>query len=180
MSDERLMERLLEGDESSLEELVRRYQGPLFGLAYSMLHDTAAAEDAFQETFLKVYRRRFSYRIGSPVKPWLYQICMNVCRDQLRRVKRRPECSIDCSARQPEADDLSPEDNAEREEKAKFVREALFELPAKHREVLILAHYQNLSYPEISTLLDVPTGTVKSRVFHALKKLGALLRRKDP
>ncbi len=173
------MERLLEGDESSLEELVRRYQGPLYRLAYSILHDSASAEDAFQETFLKVYRRRFSYRPGSPVKPWIYQICMNVCRDHLRRAKRCPETPLEENPPPPGPGGFSPEECVEREEQARSVRQALIELPAKQREVLLLAHYQNLSYPEISILLDIPTGTVKSRVFHALKKLGALLSKKD-
>lgn len=177
MSDERLMERLLEGDESSLDELVRRYQGPLFGLAYRMLCDAPAAEDAFQETFLRVYRRRFSYRPGSAVKPWLYQICLNVCRDHLRRIKRRPECSLEQADRQLEADELTPQERAEQAEDSQRLRDALALLPPKHRDVLILSHYQNLSYPEISNLLDVPSGTVKSRVFHALKKLATLLKR---
>lgn len=172
------MERLLEGDESGLDELVRRYQGPLFGLAFRMLGQQAEADDAFQETFLRVYRRRFSYRLGSTVKPWLFQICLNVCRDRLRQKKRRPDVSLDAMVYEPGESGPSPEEDVERSERAKEVHTAMSHLSAKHREVLMLSHFQDLSYPEISQLLDIPTGTVKSRVFHALKKLGGLLSKK--
>lgn len=177
MTDERLMEMLLDGEGQALDKLVLRYQGPLYGFAFRILGDQGRAEDAFQETFLKVYRRRYTYQRGTRFKPWLYQICLNVCRDTLRKKKRRPEIPLEAEKLDGPDDAPGPEEAAHRAAEAEAVREALAELPVKQREVILLSHYQNLSYPEISEILDIPTGTVKSRVFHALRRLAKLLGR---
>lgn len=169
------MERLLDGEGKALDALVKRYEGSLFGFCFRLMGERGAAEDAFQETFLRVYRRRFSYKRGASVKPWLFQIALNVCRDQLRKRKRRPEVAL-VEETVVEEVDPGPEEMAERKFEAERVKAALHQLPEKQRDVLVLSHYQNLSYPEIAETLDIPTGTVKSRVFHALRKLGKILK----
>jgi RNA polymerase sigma-70 factor, ECF subfamily len=174
VSDEILMERLVAGRDKSLESLVNRYEKPLFAFAHKMLRDSAAVEDAFQETFLRVYRRRKSFNQGSRFRPWLYQICLNVCRDQLRRKKRRQEVQL--SEEVVGADEgPTPQEKAEQNQQARRVREALFQLPPKQREVLILTQYQDLTHEEVSEVLGIPTGTVKSRKFTAIRSLSKLL-----
>lgn len=176
ISDEQLMLRLLDGQEQVLDTLVERYLQPLYSYAYSILHSQSAAEDAFQETFLKVYRKRRSFRRDARFRPWVYQICLNVCRDLLRKQKRQRELpleegtvGVDCSP--------GPQERAEQADQAASLREALRQLPAKQREVLLLAHYQGLNYEEISQVLNIPRGTVKSRHHHAIKKLAELLKK---
>jgi RNA polymerase sigma-70 factor (ECF subfamily) len=174
VSDEILMERLIAGQESSLESLVNRYEKPLFAFAKKMLREDTGAEDAFQETFIRVYRRRKSFSQGSRFRPWLYQICLNVCRDQLRRKKRRQEVELNEEA--VGADDgPTPQEKAEQNQQARRVRKAILQLPPKQREILILSQYQNLSNEEISDVLSIPAGTVKSRKFTAIRSLAKLL-----
>lgn len=176
-SDETLMTRLLEGQDQALNTLVERYQGPLYGFALRMLSEPSAAEDAFQETFLKVYRKRWSFREGSLFRPWIYQICLNVCRDQLRRNKRRHE--IPLTDESVGADPApGPEELAEKKLQAHRVGVAISELPAKQREVLVLAQYQGLNHHEISQILNIPEGTVKSRKFNAIRALAKVLKKK--
>lgn len=176
VSDEILMTRLLEGEERALDTLVERYQKPLYAFAGRMLSDSSAAEDAFQETFLKVYRRRWSFRQGAKFRPWLYQICLNVCRDQLRRGQRRKEVQLEEEwvGADPAA---GPQELAEKQADARRLRAAVAQLPPKQREVLVLAQFQELSYEEISHILGIPEGTVKSRKFTAIRSLAKLLKK---
>ncbi len=174
LSDEELMERLKEGKDSALDQLVRRYEAPLFAFACRMLQEGSAAEDAFQETFLKVYRRRQSFQQGARFRPWLYKICLNLCRDQHRRRQQRREVEL-CEQTVGADHRPGPQEWAERSAQAQRVREALAKLPQKQAEVLILTQYQELSQQEVSELLGIPEGTVKSRKFQAIRQLAKLL-----
>ncbi|MBI3929790.1 MAG: RNA polymerase sigma factor [Armatimonadetes bacterium] len=174
-SDEFLMERLKEGDSSMLEPLVRRYERPLFAYACRVLRDRERAQDVFQETFVRVFRRRETFREGARFRPWLYQICLNLCRDALRKQSRQSETELKDELPLPDTRP-GPEEYSQRKALAEQVRAAIMGLPDKHREVLLLVQYQGLSYPEIADMLDIPVGTVKSRVFHAYKKLASELK----
>ena len=173
-SDEELMERLISGQNSALEELLRRYQGPLFSFAQRLLPSRSAAEDVFQETFLRVYRRRKSFQLGSAFRPWLYQICLNLCRDHHRRVKSRREVEF-CEENLGLDPVPGPQEKAEQKAQAEEVRGAIAQLPQKQREVLILTQYEGLSQREVSEILNIPEGTVKSRKFKAILALSKLL-----
>jgi len=174
ITDEDLMERLQRDNDSlALETLVRRYERPLYAYACRVTGSREAAQDVFQETFIRIYRKRTSFRLGARFRPWVYQICLNLCRDHLRKRKRRPEQEL------PETPVVdpgpSPHDQAARKLLERKVREAVEELPEKHREVFMLAHYEQLSYPEVAAVLGLPLGTVKSRMFHCMRKLADLL-----
>jgi RNA polymerase sigma-70 factor (ECF subfamily) len=175
LSDEALMEKVQRGETAHLELLVARYQRPLYNYALRVLRETGAAEDAFQETFLRIFQKRASYRAGAPFRPWLYQICLNLCRDQLRRQTRRPEAELkdEIPVRDPNPGPEALSTGAEMTEK---IRRAIDQLPDKHRDVFILHYYQNMPYPDIADILEIPVGTVKSRMFHATKSLAELLR----
>lgn len=175
LSDEAIMARVQGGETGLLELLVRRYEKPLYAFALRVVGERTAAEDAFQESFLKVLRKRHTYRPGSAFRPWLYQICLNVCRDGLRKRSRRPESEL------PETMVVAdpspgPEVVSQQSALAQRIRQAIEQLPDKHREVFILQYYQGLQYPEISEILEIPVGTVKSRMFHASQKLSLALR----
>lgn len=173
-SDEALFEQVARGQTEKLTELVERYQGQLHGLAMRLLHRRPEAEDAVQETFLRSLRFRHQFRQGSRVKPWLYQICLNVCRDQLRKRSRRPESELeDMVVADP---GLGPEARALQEMTARTVRQAVMDLPDKHRDVFVLVQYQHMSYAEAAEVLGVPVGTIKSRMFHASSKLAEALK----
>lgn len=174
-SDEFLMEKLREGDRSMLEPLIRRYERPLFAYACKILKDRDRAQDVFQETFIRVFRRRSTYRTGARFRPWLYQICLNLCRDLLRKQTRQSETELKDELPLPDLRP-GPEERSEKTAVAARVREAVTALPEKQRQVVILAQYQGLSYPEISEILKVPVGTIKSRMFHAVKKLAQELK----
>lgn len=177
VADERLMELFLNGDHQALEALVRRYEKPLFGLAVRTLGCRAAAEDAFQETFLRVYRRRATYQLGRSFRAWVYSICLNVCRDALRKLQRRQEVPLDSDARAEDVGSDPAERVATMLELAR-VRRALAQLPKKQSEVVLLAHYQGLAYPEIAEVLNIPVGTVKSRNFTAMRNLVRFLHKR--
>ena len=167
------MERVKAGEVNRLDLLVLRYEKPLFAYAFRLVGDRGAAEDAFQETFLKILRKRDSYRDGSIFRPWLYQICLNVCRDALRKNSRRAQ-TVELSPTLPLADpSAGPELISDQAETAALVRQAVEALPEKHRDVFLLAFYQELPYNEIAEILDLPIGTIKSRMFTASQKLRA-------
>ena len=175
LSDEAIMERVKAGETGRLDLLVYRYEKPLHAYAFRIMGNRAAAEDAFQETFLKLLRSREQYRVGALVRPWLYQICLNVCRDALRKNSRRPQ-TVELSPILPLPDPSEgPEELSQQAALFTRVRTAVEELPEKHREVFLLAFYQELPYSEIAEILDIPVGTVKSRVFMAHRKLSLTL-----
>ncbi len=173
-SDEQLFQQVAAGQTERLGELVERYQRQLHSLALRLLHRRPEAEDAVQETFLRALRFRHQFRQGSRVRPWLYQICLNLCRDQLRQRSRRPESDLeDLVVADPAR---GPEEQSLQKLTAERVRQAVMSLPDKHREVFILVQYQNMSYLEAAEIMDVPVGTIKSRMFHASAKLAEALK----
>jgi len=170
------MEKIQQGQTQLLELLMKRYEKPLFAYAQRILNQRTSAEDAFQETFLRVFRNRSSYRAGSSFRAWVYTICLNSCRDQLRRKSRRPESELEKTAFALADDQPGPEEISAQSLLAQRIRAAVEALPEKQREVFLLSYYQQLAYPEISEILDIPVGTVKSRMFHASKFLAEQLR----
>ncbi len=185
-TDEELMRRAACGDEDAFAVLVRRYESPLYGYLRRMLGNSADAEDAFQETFLRVYQHRSRYRHGAPFRPWLYQIATNLCRDRLRSRRRHPQMSLDAPAGQ-DADGPAPLDRAadghadpaqaaRRAEATARLERALDELPGKQKAVFLMARYDGMPYDEIARSLQVPVGTVKSRMNKAVHYLMQAVR----
>lgn len=185
-SDAYLVARALEDDLSAFEQLVTRYQNKIMGYAARMLSDHSEAEDVAQETFIKAYRSLDSFRGESLFSTWIYRIATNLCIDRLRKKKRRPQQAY--SLDEPldpeeekgtrEVPDFStePMQNLEREELRRRVREMMAEMPEKQRAVLVMCDMQGMAYEDIARVLNVPIGTVKSRLFHARADLGRRLR----
>jgi len=183
-SDEDLLARVKAGDESSLGALVERYRRPLFGYLHRMLGDAAEAEDVFQETFLRVVKHLPRFEEGRRVKPWVYAIASNLVKNVYRSRKYREKASIDqegeagepLSASLAALSQAAPPELVSAGERAQAVREAVARLSPSSRDALVLFYFQGLSYDEIAQTLEVPLGTVKSRIHNALSKLAGLLR----
>jgi RNA polymerase sigma-70 factor (ECF subfamily) len=182
-SDEDLLIQFGKGTKEAFGVLVRRYERELFGYLRRYLGDSTLAEDVFQNTFLQLYVKSGQYEPGRPVRPWLYTIATNQAIDALRRQGRHQALSLD-QGREELADGdvrslletlesrgVGPADAAESAERRDRVRASVERLPDFLRQVLVLAYYQGLKYREIADVLDIPVGTVKSRLHAALVKL---------
>jgi RNA polymerase sigma-70 factor (ECF subfamily) len=186
-SDAYLVERALDGDLAAFEKLVARYQNKIIGYVGRMTDgDREEAEDITQETFIKAYRSLDSFRGQASFSTWLYKIATNLCIDRARTKKRRPQQAYSLDepvdrdeekgAREIPDNRYEPGKGVERDEMRALVRETVAEMPEKMRQVLIMCDLQGMPYEEISRILDVPLGTVKSRLFHARADLARRLR----
>jgi len=165
-SDHLLMERWRLGDVRAFEALVRRWEGPVARFLARYLCDHDGVADATQEVFLRLYRAGPSYQPRSAFSTWLFQIALNLARDAARR--RRIQGSL------PQyilSDDADPSTTVVAREAAAAVDRALAKLPEPLRLVLVLRHYQGMSFAEISRLCNVPASTLKSRFAAALHQL---------
>jgi RNA polymerase sigma-70 factor (ECF subfamily) len=174
-TDEQLMGAVMAGDQAALAELVMRYHSPLLGYLYRLAGgDRPLAEDLVQETLLHVLRQR-SYAPPRPVKPWLYSIATNLARDHMKSAEARRRCAGEDALLQlydgapgPEARVLAAEQNGQ-------VQAALAGLSEEYRIVLVLRFYQEFSLQEIADTLQIPLGTVKSRLSVGVHRLRDVL-----
>lgn len=169
------------GDRDAFAQLVRRYEDQVFTMSYRMLSHREDARDLAQEIFLTVYERLPAFRGESTFKTWIYRVTVNRCRDELRRrrtVKHtRPGSLIDSEGEQlePAGREPSPEQSARGREAEILVARAMEELTEELREIVVLRDVQDLAYEEIARVLDVPVGTVRSRLNRARARLAELL-----
>jgi RNA polymerase sigma-70 factor (ECF subfamily) len=182
-SDEELLASFRRGKTEAFGVLVRRYERELYGYLRRYLGDNDLAEDVFQNTFLQVFAKCGQYEAGRPVRPWLYTIATHQAIDAMRRRGRQQALSLDRNQRElpdgeirslvdlVESKDIDPSGVVEAEERRERVRATVNQLPEFLRQVVILAYYQGLKYREIAEILDIPVGTVKSRLHAALVKL---------
>ena len=163
-------------------ELVHRYERELYSYLRRYLGDAVLAEDAFQATFLQVHLKCDQFEEGRKVRPWLYTIATNQAIDSQRRNKRHRVMSLDRRNYQDDdkvgtlidllvSAEAGPEARLESEERRDWVREAVSHLPPALLSAVTLIYYQGMKYREAAEILDVPVGTVKSRLHAALLKL---------
>jgi RNA polymerase sigma-70 factor (ECF subfamily) len=164
--------RCLRGDASAFEPIVRRYQRVLFSVARRMLGNHEDALDATQNAFIRAYERLDTYDPERRFFSWLYRIAVNECLNA-RRARRPGEPLTDSVEAPPDDDPLRA---AETWEQSAQIDSALVRLSEDYRLVVVLRHFADLSYSEISEVTGVPEKTVKSRLFEARHKLGELLR----
>jgi RNA polymerase sigma-70 factor (ECF subfamily) len=182
-SDEELLTQFCLGQTEAFGVLVKRYERELYGYLQRYLGDRNLADDVFQNTFLQLYTKSGKYEAGRPVRPWLYTIATHQAIDALRRNGRHQTVSLDQGREElPEGDVRSlvdlvesrgpgPIDQAQGEERRERIRAAVDRLPDFLRQVVVLAYYQGMKYREVAEVLDIPVGTVKSRLHAALVKL---------
>ena len=182
-ADEDAMKRLqLNGDEEAFTQLLRRWRDPIYHLCSRMTGDDHLGEDLTQEVFARIYLRRHADRAGGKFSTWLWRIAINKCHDELRSRRRHPATALsaqdeldgvlDCDLVQASP---TPDEATAKQDAASAVRLALQRLPETHRTVLVLRHYHDLKFREIAEVLELPEGTVKSRMSDALTQLERLL-----
>jgi RNA polymerase sigma-70 factor (ECF subfamily) len=174
------------GERELFEELVRRYQRELYNYLRRYLGDAELAEDVFQATFLQMHLKREQFEEGRKVRPWLYTIATNQAIDTQRRNRRHRMVSLDRAASSDEVDhsgkladlltssDADPGMHAIGQERGEWVQTALAGLTEQMRHVVQLVYYQGLKYREAAEVLDIPVGTVKSRLHTAIMKLNEM------
>jgi RNA polymerase sigma-70 factor, ECF subfamily len=177
-----LVTRARSGDLTAFNQLVLRFQDPVYGLTLRMLGAPQPAEDATQEAFIRAWQRLETFRGGS-FKSWLFTIAANQARDELRRRGRRPSQSLDMAWDDPEtphldppSDDPSPEDEALRAELRTALERALQTLPDDWREIVVLSDIHGMDYREIADATGLALGTVKSRLSRARGRLRDVIR----
>jgi len=182
-SDEDLLALFRQGTREAFGALVRRYEGELYGYLRRYLGDGDLADDVFQNTFLLLYTKIHQYESGRPARPWLYAIATNQAIDELRRQGRQQTIRLDQERDDGHEGELphllgvlesrgpGPLEQLQGEERKHLVRATVDKLPDFLKQVVILAYYQGLKYSDIATLLNIPVGTVKSRMHTALNKL---------
>lgn len=182
MDDNRLMTLISHGDRQAFASLVDLYQTRVIHIAYGMLFDYEDACDASQEVFVKIYRSADTFRSESTLSTWIYRITKNVCIDFLRK---RKEATLSLDDNQDDAPKIeiedrkfSPEENAETHEIQQLVHDAISQLDDNSRLIITMFDIDGLSYDEISSILEIPAGTVKSRLNRARSKLRKILSEK--
>jgi RNA polymerase sigma-70 factor, ECF subfamily len=171
--DQADVERVLAGDVPAFEGIVCRWQGPLINLAYRFCRDRGRAEEMAQEAFLRAYRALGQWRKDAVFSTWLFALATNLYRSELRRIPARMVPLEDIAEpRDAHASDGGLEDK----DRDLAVRRAVYALPAKYREALILFYFHDMDVPTAARSLGLPEGTVKARLFRGRE----MLRRKLP
>ncbi|HLP83207.1 MAG TPA: sigma-70 family RNA polymerase sigma factor [Phycisphaerales bacterium] len=180
-SDEALFERYRAGDNGALRTLIERYHGELLRFLYRLVGDQAGAEDVFQEAFLQVHLSAASFDATRRFRPWLFTIAANKGRDYLRRKGRRRTLELSAPVGGGKSGDdgetfidllemdiAQPDARMDSEEMNRKVQRAVDMLSPTLREILLLAYFSRLSYAQIADELEIPLGTVKSRLHAAV------------
>ena len=181
-TDEIIVERALSGDAEAFGEIVRRWERRIFALAYGMLGREEDARDATQETFLAAFRNLRGFRGEAKVSSWLHRIAVNQCITRQRRAKVRSESALE-EEQEKDAGSfatplrLSPVRITERTQITHAVRRAVNSLPVELKQIVVMKEFEELTFKEISDILDVPLSTVKSRLYTALRQLQMKLQR---
>ena len=175
-TDEELIARFQEGDEQAYTELVNRYRDKLMTFVYRFVNDMEQAEDIIQDTMLKLYTHKDYYRNIAKFSTWIYTIAGNLAKTELRKRKNRKVTNISQMGpedRDYELPSVAPETDevVQSEYIEKKIQAAIQNLPLHFRTVTILRDIQELSYEEISKIVEVPLGTVKSRINRARLQL---------
>jgi RNA polymerase sigma-70 factor (ECF subfamily) len=181
--DEELLAEHLAGKPGAFDALLRRYANELYGFLRRFVGNATAAEDLVQDTFLQLHLAAASFDTSRALKPWLYTIAANKARDYLRSHGRRRELSLDGArpdedgpvpARNLEAAEAPLVEQYDTEQRKEVVRAVIARMPEHQRLILALGYYQQLPYAEIAEILDIPVGTVKSRLHSAVTRFAKL------
>lgn len=188
ISDEQLLALTQKGDRQAFAKLMRRYEKDLYNFLLRFLGQRAQAEDVFQETFLQIHISAKDFDTSRRFKPWLYTIAANKARDYLRSKARRPAMQITDTGEDTSevdlwhnllSDDTTPVDVLDQKQQHELVREVVGQLPEHLREILIMAYFNHFSYKEMAETLDIPLGTVKSRLHAAVGTFAKKFKEKN-
>jgi RNA polymerase sigma-70 factor (ECF subfamily) len=177
-TDRALVERALDGDARAFEDLVKTYQRMVAGVAWRYGIRHADLEDIVSEVFVKLYRNLHQFRPEHPFSTWLYRLAANHAVDHIRRArKQRGRTEMPAQVADPSS---GPSDDFESDERARLVRESLVELSTPYREAIELVYVEGLKIDDAARRLDVPSGTVKTRLMRGREALRRILARRHP
>ncbi len=176
-----------DGDTTAYQGLVEKYQMRIYHLVYGMVRNQEDARDLAQEAFVKAYRNLGSFRLESSFYTWIYRIASNLAIDFLRKKKRRGTSEFDEQLVSKGADggvdearhQVSPAKSLERKQLYARIMDAMEQLPEDQRQVVLLRELDGLSYKDIADIMEIPEGTVMSRLYYARKRLQQLLGGRD-
>jgi RNA polymerase sigma-70 factor, ECF subfamily len=175
-TDEELVARSVAGDADSFNQLILRWERPIYALAYRVIGREEDARDVVQETFLRAFRALPGFKGQAKFSSWLYRIALNLCRDWIRRQKRTPVVAapegvdvIEMAAEQGPVESI--EDLVARNQLSETVAVAMQKLPEEQRTAIILKEYHGLTFQEIADLQGCPLSTVKTRLYQGLSVL---------
>ena len=170
--DTELLDRFIAGDQEAFNQLMRAHEDRVFAIALRMMRDRDAALDAAQETFLTLYRKADRFHRKSAFSTWLYRVTINTCYDQLRKQKRRQADAL------PETNDPIDPHSADEVAAAELrpdLARALASLPEDFRTAVVLSDFEGNSLEMVADILEIPVGTVKSRLFRGRRLLSQKL-----
>jgi RNA polymerase sigma-70 factor (ECF subfamily) len=182
LTDEELVSRSMGGDPESFNQLIRRWERPIYALAYRTIGREDDARDLVQETFLRAFRGLSGFRGQAKFSSWLYRITLNLCRDWMRRQRRTPVIAtpdgVDLVELAGESETVETADAAVvRKDLSRAVARAMTALPEEQRAAIVLKEYHDLTFQEIADLLGCPLSTVKTRLYQGLTVLRKELER---
>ena len=175
LDEKELIERSQKGDIDAFEELVARYERKVYTIAYRYMGNPEDASDLAQETFLKVFKSIDKFRGESSFSTWIYRITANICKDELRKIKRKPQTSLDQEIwldegsviRQVVDEKPTPDEVFEQKELWNYLQDLIANLSPEYRMVIVLQDINGYSYEEIAQITETSLGTVKSRLNRA-------------
>ena len=182
--DALLIERFQQGEHSAFDALIQKHQARAYQYAYRLARDAEEASDVVAEAFVRVYKALCNFKGESAFTTWLYRILTNCYLDMRKKEKSRPATSLEAALhtedgeleRQIEDPNRTPHQEAERNERERTIEGAVEKLPPYQKAMIMMYHVEMLSYEEIAQSLDLPIGTVKSRLNRARLSLRELLR----
>jgi len=175
VEDNILIAEIAEGDKSAMRALVERYKRKAYYLALGMVGNRDEALDISQEAFIRVFKSARKFERDQKFFPWFYSIVANLCKDDLQRREKRDSKAVDLEENDfLLVDESNPETKMILKEQAQILQKALAQLSFEDREIIMLKHFRDMPYDEISRLLNIPKGTVMSRLYYARKKLAKL------
>jgi RNA polymerase sigma-70 factor (ECF subfamily) len=177
---ETLIQRCLRGDQLAWEQIVRQYRRKVFNVAYKFVGRHDEAEDLTQDIFLKIFKSLNTFDRRANFQTWLISVSRNLCIDHYRSVRRERETidrAVDASDLSPVSKDPEPIAAIEQRDRVTLLRQALAELPDTLRAAVVMRDIQELSYQEIADRLDLPEGTVKSRINRGRTELASQIKK---
>jgi RNA polymerase sigma-70 factor (ECF subfamily) len=182
LTDEELVSRSRGGDPESFNQLMKRWERPIYALAYRTIGREDDARDVVQETFLRAFRGLSGFKGQAKFSSWLYRITLNLCRDWMRRQRRAPVIAtpdgVDLVELAGESENVETADAAvARKDLSRAVARAMTALPEEQRAAIVLKEYHDLTFQEIADLLGCPLSTVKTRLYQGLSVLRKELER---
>ncbi|MDX5474050.1 MAG: RNA polymerase sigma factor [Bacillaceae bacterium] len=171
VQDEQLLELMAKGDQTAFEAFVHRYHSPIYQYIERLVKDSKKAEDLVQEMFIRLIKQLQQKHIPTHPKAWLYRVATNLCKDYWKSAQYRSEAPPVEELPVKNDEKASVVEIYEHQETRKEILQALKHLPETQQQIVMLRFYQDLKLKEIAEILDLPLGTVKSNLFHALKKL---------